>query len=33
VIEEPTSTTFVPPGWGAKIGTLGAIELTKEAGR
>ncbi len=30
VIEEPTSTTFVPPGWTARIGGLGAIELSAD---
>jgi N-methylhydantoinase A len=30
VIEEPTATTMVPPGWTATVGALGALELTKE---
>ena len=30
VIEEPTATTVVPPGWTASVGILGALELTKE---
>ncbi len=31
VIEEATSTTFVPPGWRATVGDLGALELAKES--
>jgi N-methylhydantoinase A len=30
VIEEPTATTLVPPGWKVAVGVLGALELTKE---
>jgi N-methylhydantoinase A len=30
IVEEPTSTTFVPPGWRARVGPLGALEITRE---
>lgn len=29
VIEEPTATTFVPPGWSARVGAMGALELER----
>ena len=32
VIEEPTATTLVPPGWSARSRPAGALVLEKEAG-
>jgi N-methylhydantoinase A len=32
IIEEPTATTLVPPGWRFEIGPLGAILLTRDEG-
>lgn len=29
IVEEPTATTFVPPGWRARVGRLGALEVTQ----
>jgi len=29
VIEEPTTTTLVPPGWRAEVARTGALELSK----
>lgn len=30
IIEEPTATTVVPPGWRAKVGHAGALILERE---
>jgi len=32
VIEEPTATTLVPPGWRAEVARTGALELSKGEG-
>ena len=32
VIEEPTATTLVPPGWRAEVARTGALELSKDEG-
>jgi N-methylhydantoinase A len=32
VIEEPTATTLVPPGWRAEVTRTGALELSKGDG-
>jgi len=32
VIEEPTATTLVPPGWRAEVARSGALELSKGEG-
>jgi len=32
VIEEPTATTLVPPGWRADVARTGALELSKDEG-
>jgi N-methylhydantoinase A len=31
VIEEPTATTFVPPGWMVTVDKTGALILTPES--
>jgi N-methylhydantoinase A/oxoprolinase/acetone carboxylase beta subunit len=31
IIEEPTATTIVPPGWRATVAAAGALLLDKEA--
>jgi N-methylhydantoinase A len=32
VIEEPTATTLVPPGWRAEVARTGALELERVEG-
>ena len=32
VIEEPTATTLVPPGWRAEVARTGALKLSKDEG-